>query len=320
MAFFNFPFHIAKDKPAVAVEVQTNFDELRTWILDNLIQKDGSVAMEGPLVLAPGPPGSGEQTVNKAYVDAIIPIGTIWEFGGPAVVGGAPPAHWLWCDGQTYSEGSQQALFNAIKRNFTAASVPTGSFQVPDKRVRVSIGADAREAAKFGIGVTGGQRNSEVFNHQHTVPIHGHGHSISASSNSVWTDHLHDFSGGTAGEGGHSHTSDGGHGTYVFRDGAYNTRYVAPNMDRVNTGGAELALTWGPTVGGNHGHAFSGTTAGVQTNYPNAANHSHTISIAGSVSNQAAFNTTDGGGGTTTVDKNLPPYVAVNYMIYAGPA
>ena len=45
MAFFNYPFHVTKDTPAIASEVQTNFDQLLAWVLANLIQKDGTVAM-----------------------------------------------------------------------------------------------------------------------------------------------------------------------------------------------------------------------------------------------------------------------------------
>lgn len=308
MAIFNFPFHIAKDKPAVASEVQTNFDSLLTWIMDNLVQKDGSTPPTAPVVLPPGPPSAPDQAANKAYVDAIIPIGIIWEYGGATL-----PVNWLWCDGTTYSNTAQPRLSQAIGRAFTDAAIPGTSFQVPDKRTRVAIGADAREPAKFGLGVKGGQRNSELQTHAHVVPIHGHGNtfsvSSSGSSNSVWTDHLHDFS--TAGAGYHTHGWDA-------KGFLYNDVGVSGYGLTQDGGGGIRSATWS----GDGNHAHSGTTGGVQTAYPNAANHSHAItvstSISGGVSNAAAFNTTDNGAGTTLIDKNLPPYVAVNYIIYAG--
>lgn len=302
MAFFNYPASIDKNTPAVATEVQVNFDSVLAWILDNLIQKDGTVPMTGPLVLAPGNPAAPSQAANKAYVDSVIPIGVIWEYGGTVL-----PANWLWCDGSTYTNTSQQKLASAIGRSFTLAAVPAGSFQVPDKRTRVSVGVDAREAAKFGLGVTGGQRNSEVLDHQHQIGPHGHGHSITASSNSVWTDHLHDFGTGTG-------SANHGHG---FGDQSL-IAYHNPNGWATVQGGngTGLSLATFSHDGANHTH--SGTTGGVQAGYPNAANHSHTISIAGGVTNSVAYLTGMGGGGTTSVDKNLPPYIAVNYIIYAG--
>jgi len=312
MAFFNYPFHVTKDTPAIASEVQTNFDQLLAWVLANLIQKDGTVAMTGPLVLAPGDPGAPGHAANKAYVDAQLPVGMMTEFAGTAL-----PAGWLWCNGDTYTNTSQQSLAAAIGRTYTAAAVPTGSFQVPDMRKRSPVGYDATEAAKYGLGVKGGQRDSELLSHAHTTavgtdsPDHTHSMSFMSQAMDRSIDHLH--SGATAGEGGHSHTSNGGHGEYVFRDGAFNTGYHGPPVGYGIPGG--VALTWGPTVGGNHAHSFTTGAADRSLDhlhhisggtYGANARHAHTVTV------------NPNGAGTTLVDKNLPPYIVVNYIIYAG--
>ena len=298
MAFFNFPFHVTKDKPAMAVEVQTNFDELLAWVLANLVQKDGTVSMTGPLVLAPGVPAAPNQAANKAYVDAAIPVGTIHEYAGTAL-----PTNWLWCNGDTHSESAQRPLFNAIGRSFTAAAIPTGSFQVPDKRQRFSVGRDPADAT-FALGNKGGQRNSEIISHQHIVPEHGHG--ASGWSDNRLGAHNHGWSGTTSQNGNHGH--NWGHGTQFW--------WVDPNGWQLPAGQPGPGLGGSPMAAaqwlhdGAHQHTIGGTTDNRDLT------HAHAIGV--SVANQAAFWTQATGAGTTLADKNLPPYLVVNYIIYAG--
>jgi microcystin-dependent protein len=299
MAFFNYPATIDKNTPATANEVQTNFDSLLAWVLDNLVQKDGTVAMTGPLVLSPGEPAAPEQAANKAYVDAIIPIGTIWEYGGASL-----PTDWLWCNGDTYTNTSQPRLAAAIARNFTAAGVPAGSFQVPDKRTRVSVGADAREAAKFGLGVTGGQRNSELQAHFHTVPTHGHG--FGGASTQVDLNHQHPVNIASDGGGAHDH----GWSPEPFL-------YNSPTFSDFGLAGGGNIRTANWSGVGNHTHGVNGHTG--YNHFDGGRYHTHGVGTY-AVSNAPAFNTQETGAGTTLVDKNYPLYVAVNYIIYAGPA
>jgi microcystin-dependent protein len=296
MAFFNYPQSIDRNTPAVANEVQTNFDALLAWVMDNLIQKDGTVAMTGPLVLAPGDPASPSQAANKAYVDKSRLVGEIVMYGGASL-----PTGWLWCDGQTYSNTSQPLLAAAISRNFTLPAVPAGSFSVPDMRKRMPAGADASEAAVFGLGVKGGQRDTEIRAHSHVIPAHGHG--ASGTSNQVDLQHQHPVNIVTNVAGQHGHNL--GHGANLY--------YVEGNQGEGATSVGSLGRAqW--LHDGNHQHSVDGFT-GVN-HFDGGRYHSHTIGVT--VNNQPAFNTENTGPGTTLVDKNLPPYVAVNYIIYAG--
>ena len=258
--------------------------------------------------------------------DSVIPIGTMWEFAGATL-----PPNWLWCDGATYVGTTRPALFATIARTYTAAGVVAGSFQVPDMRGRSTAGANASDAA-YVLGKTGGQRNSELLTHAHTVPIHGHTSSGSGSSGTVSADHSHlssfmsqpmdrsiDHLHGMQ----HTHPPSGGNtqSGWMFRgpgQGGWDPGGSNPNgwggyysngagtyyADRGTTDAADRSL--------DHLHHVYGQSGGI------SANHTHTISVSVTVNNQAAFDVTANGAGTTLVDKNLPPYVAVNYMIYAG--
>jgi microcystin-dependent protein len=304
MASFNYPFNIVKNTPAIAGQVQTNFNDLLTWVMANLIQRDGTVAMTGPLVLAPGEPASPDHAANKAYVDAVIPIGIVWEYAGTSL-----PTGWLWADGATYSNTSQPRLAAALGRNFTDAAVPAGSFQVPDKRKRVSVGADPTDAAVFGLGKKGGQRDSELQVHSHAVPAHGHTAS-GATNGGGWVDHLHHPPSVDDNQiGDHDHNM--GHGRSFYWNN--NNDVLGVNMrgpgDQFWAGLS--ATTW--LNQGSHNHDF---TVGKTGPSDRDLSHNHPLTVT--VNNAAAFATQDAGNGTTLTDKNLPPYIAVNYIIYAG--
>jgi microcystin-dependent protein len=304
MAFFNYPFIVTKDTPAVAVEVQSNFNELLSWLMNNVVQSDGTVPMTGPLVLAPGPPASPAHAANKAYVDAFMPVGVIMGYAGTSL-----PTGWLWCDGTTYTNTSQPLLAAAIGRSFTATAIPGTSFQVPDMRKRSPVGADASEPAVYGLGVAGGQRDSEMLKHFHQVPIHGH----TASSGNDAPDHYHANQGNTGNSvsGLWGHYSAGGHTEVLFRDSAYNTGFAIPTV--ANSGGGGVAVTWGPLVTHpDHYHAVN-RTGGETTGWA-SARHTHSVTV----NDRAAFNTVEAGAGTALIDKNLAPYLAVNQIIYAG--
>ena len=179
MTGFNYPNDITKDTPAIAAEVQGNFDAVLQFILDNMIQRDGTVTMTAPLNLFAAPTVANH-AANKAYVDGIMPVGTILEYAGTVL----PSSQWLWCNGDAYATADKPKLSTAIGRTFTGGSIPQGSFQVPDKRGRVSVGAgtlDGNVLPDRVLGTKGGKADSELLQHLHSVPEHGHGASASGS-------------------------------------------------------------------------------------------------------------------------------------------
>jgi len=290
---------ILNDTPATATNIDYNFQVLQDYINAEVVTTDGSNSISGPLVV--GDPVADNHAATKGYVDGLWFPGLIMDYGG-----GTAPEGWVLCNGGTYSstDPKYRDLFNVIHYDYGDAG--GGNFKVPSFQGRVAMGHYPGGTWAQTLGSTGGQPDSELRDHNHFIPEHGHGHSISASgsSNSVWTDHLHNFSTGDA--GGHTH----GWGAEAF---LYNSAQASGYGLTSDGGGGIRTAVW--SGDGNHSH--TGTTGGVNNNYPDAANHSHiiTVSIAGGVSNQARFLTETYGGGTTFTNKNLPPYTVCNKII-----
>lgn len=117
---------------------------------------------------------SGDSPTVEARFDQMLPVGTIFEFGGQS----PPTGNWLLCDGQSVSTtGIYAALFAVIGYNFGGAG---SAFRLPDFRGKSAVGADTGGA---GVGATGG--NIDVKKHVHTGPEHTH----------TVDDHTHDWSG-----------------------------------------------------------------------------------------------------------------------------
>jgi len=306
MASFSYPGTIDANTPAVASEVQTNFDSLLAWVLANLVQADGSVAMTGPLVLAPGAPASPSHAVNKEYVDGITPVGVIQAYAGTLL-----PSKWLWCNGDTYTTSSKPALSAALGIAYNQPGTPPGSFSVPDLSMRIPAGRDYDGAdAAFALGFKNAatQRNTELVEHVHSVPIHGH--ASSASTNFETQDHVHGLgsAGGTMSNAA-PHTHNFGDGSQIWYSPGSGQGFSP--VSGAGVFHAALATFAGSgAAAGVHTHTLTG-----QTDARSAA-HNHSVSI--SVNDKPAFDTVKAGTATVGTDKNLPPYLVVNYIIYAG--
>lgn len=62
--------NIANGDPASATPVDGNFDTLATFVDQELVNRDGSVAMVGELTLSSSTPSGGLVAASKGYVDA----------------------------------------------------------------------------------------------------------------------------------------------------------------------------------------------------------------------------------------------------------
>ncbi len=110
-----------------------------------------------------------------------------------------------------------------------------------------------------------------------------HGHSMSGTANSAG-DHGHSGSGSTGSAGGHSHS-----------DNAASDRSIFP------TGGATTAA-----------FASSGTTG-------SAGDHSHSVSVSvgSGGSHSHSLSGTVGSAGSDSAHENMPPYLALTYIVKA---
>ncbi len=88
-----------------------------------------------------------------------------------------PPAGWLICDGSSISRATYAALFAVIGTIY--GSVDGDSFNLPDRRGRVSVGKDAGQTEFDALGETGGAKThtltvTEIPSHGHTQDPHNH--------------------------------------------------------------------------------------------------------------------------------------------------
>lgn len=288
---------ILNNTPVNAVDVEFDFNTIEAHINQELINRDGSVAMTGALSLA-GPPTAAQHAASKAYVDSnVVPIGTIWEFAGSVA-----PAGWAFCDGSSKSttDPAYAALFAVIGYRHGGAG---GNFNLPDRRARVAVGFSAGDAVAGTLGAKGGRRDAVLVGHSHGTQPHAHG----ATASVVDLNHLHDLQ-------NHSHDSNVRTGFDLI--GANNVG--ATNAIYPGLGGAALvmqpirptAITQNQVPGG--GNQQTAGPSPNNTGWMDRSNqHGHTITL----DQQSPITTTVG---ETPTNLNYPLYEVVNYMIRIG--
>ena len=98
-----------------------------------------------------------------------LPIGSMIPFGSQENI----PSNWKICDGSAISRETYAELFNVIGTSYGAGDGST-TFNLPDKRGRVSVGLDSNQTEFNTIGKKGGENKhtltpSELPSHSHTV-------------------------------------------------------------------------------------------------------------------------------------------------------
>lgn len=309
---------ILNNTPADAINVDFNFNTVEAHVAQELINRDGSVAMTGPLSLS-GPPTAAQHAATKGYVDtSAIPVGVIWEYAGVTA-----PTGWALCDGSSKSttDPAYAALFAVIGYRHGGSGA---SFNLPDRRARMPVGYAPGDGLLGTLGARGGSRDNSLVQHQHDI-AHAHGHSISATSDVKDTNHRHTIDHGHTATASpvpdHDHKSSTasdvgwwqfGGGTLGPKSvGDFTTGWNASNPTRTSlAGGHTPAIT---VVALSGGYSTYQHQVDSNTNYQ----HSHAITIAGSVT-AAPAGTLSGLQGVAPANTNYPPYEVVNYIIRIG--
>jgi hypothetical protein len=292
MAKMALPYTIINGDPVDAGPVQSNYTTIQQHSNQEMIERGGTVAMVGQLKLA-GNPVAELDAAPKQYVDQLLPVGIITMFGGAtAPVGGV----WLLCDGTQYEATAYPALAAVI------GGVVSGLFRVPNLVNRFPYGG----GGSVGHGATGGTADAVVVAHTHAID-HAHGNTGTTNTDHLhaveWHNHRVDLFTNFAGD----HTHSGQDGPLVQALGA---------GIHVSEGGAGPAFYagWSATsTSGSHQHATNGDTGGATPNtgwQDRTGTHAHTT---------PAFNGASGGAssGESGTGKNLPPYVAISFVIRA---
>ena len=109
------------------------------------------------------PGGGGGGSTNK--FDS-IPVGAQLPFAGTTI-----PSGYLLCDGRAVSRTTYKDLFEVIGTTYGAGDGST-TFNLPDKRGRVSVGLDSNDSDFNIIGKTGGEKKHQLKIEE--MPSHNH--------------------------------------------------------------------------------------------------------------------------------------------------
>jgi microcystin-dependent protein len=131
---------------------------------------------------------SGNYYLNN-YI--LIPYGTIIQSAAISV-----PDGWLDCDGSLILRTDYEDLFNSIGYTYSSFSGSDLSFNVPDLKGRVAVGAGAgagltsRTLSSKGGAETHVLTTGEMPSHNHGVTDPGHAHSYVNNTNDQNTDNV----------------------------------------------------------------------------------------------------------------------------------
>jgi len=194
---------ILNGNPADAILVNDNFTDIRTHVNGELINRDGSVAMQAPLALSAVAPSDPLHAVRLADLGPGgglgFPAGAILDYVGTV----APAGNWLLCDGSLYDgapTGEYASLFAIIGTAFNTGGEGPTQFRVPDFTADGGRGSVGPGASTGNVGDTGGSTDTIVAQHSHPVPEHGHGNNFIVSDRSEFDtksqkdDHTHNWS------------------------------------------------------------------------------------------------------------------------------
>lgn len=221
-----------------------------------------------------------------SFIGSFEPIGSVKMYAGAST-----PSKWLYCDGTPVSRTTYAKLFAVIGTTYGAGDGST-TFNLPDFRGRVPVGmgkGTAADAQTRSLGYAGGTETVTLTVNQ--MPSHTH---VQNSHNHTQNSHNHT-------QNSHNHTQNA-HTHTINVDNGYHP----------GNGG---------TVQGNHAWAVAnsgGTAFSNISNSTTATNNATTATNqATTATNQAATatNQNTGGGGA---HGNMPPYLSVRYIIFAG--
>lgn len=322
------PYDLANYTPADALPVQTNFARVEQHINQELIARDGTVAMTGQLKLADNPIAELD-AVCKRYVDSFLPIGVVLPFGGNVVPGSGM---WAMADGTGRQVVDYPDLYNVLGYRYSPAGTTGGTFHLPNVADRVVVGKGSNQTGAFG-----GSPQSSVANHNHGF---SGSHSGTLDTTKVDTNHkhgmekhTHGISGTAADAGAHGHNLGNNEQLWWVDPNAWRLTNGNPNPADANHQGALMAAaTWKHE--GNHTHTVSGGTGNdsdhatwwQSDSAPGIGDawggqrweHKHQFSFtpAGTVNdNSWLAPSINPSSPITAANSNYPPYVVLSYII-----
>ncbi|RLE16503.1 MAG: hypothetical protein DRJ50_14985 [Actinobacteria bacterium] len=233
------------------------------------------------VVVELGDAPKGEYPDVEARLNAMIPTGTIWFFGG-----GAAPSGWTLCDGQARNGEDPEfaPLFTVIGNAYGGTDAT--DFETPNAKGASFIGMNDVGGVGAALGEVGGQ--IDVKEHTHVQNKHKHANTANQDSHSHDAGTLE-----TAGAGEHGHGIMDGVAAFVrVGAGGASSTYKPPQP-----GSAVLESNELHTVN-DHFHGMVGETEAADPKITMA-------NVDGTATNQ----------NTGAGDNNMNPYVTVLAII-----
>ncbi|CAB4151211.1 Phage tail collar domain containing protein [uncultured Caudovirales phage] len=247
MATFSYTNSFTAGSPAVATQVNANFNDVKAFAVaiasgTNL----DTNAVTGPKI------ASG--AVSYAKLDSTV-TNVLTPIGGVVLyMGVTEPTGWKYCNGQSLTIATYPDLYAALTSGgtvFRYGANPTGStFLLPNLSNRVPVGRGS-EGESYFTGQTGGSKTA-VQSHTHTYTgtvadggSHNHGGSVTSGV------HTHILPISTTPSGTH------GHGTTSRLSAASGTSETFYDFTTASGGGHDHTVT----TQAAHNHTYSGTSA-----------------------------------------------------------
>ena len=276
------------------------------------------------------------EVASKGYVDGLLPVGMMVDFGGPTA-----PTNWLMCDGTVYDRSQHPGLFDVIGTTYNTGGESGVQFRVPDYRNAVAIGP-----GDYALGAAGGSKDAALPSHSHTMGSHQHN---VADHNHAMPEHDHSIPEHRHQVGNHDHSMEHTHNANASSDGEHRHDFLVrlsyqasgtngrPGITNSSGNDAWFSATdaWqgggGVTINGDHTHAItvggsSETRTGKTAPGPNGETgvwYGKTGLEDGNTSNKTGHktNSVDPGDtnskGVTPDGLNYPPFMVANKIIKA---
>ena len=270
------------------------------------------------------------EVASKGYVDALLPVGMMVDFGGPIA-----PTNWLMCDGTVYDRSQHPGLFGVIGTAYNTGGETGVQFRVPDYRNAVAIGP-----GDYALGAAGGSKDAVLPAHEHSVLSHSHGvndhaHTMPSHKHTMGT-HAHS-SASHSHVMNHGHTADDSHEGAHVHDSLVRRDYSASGSTGrpgiTNSSGVDL---WYSQVrsdimaaAGSHNHDvtvnnFTGSTNSTKPGNTGATDPGDTSNVDPGDTHSKTGLTTKGSGDSVTQSAggnaaglNYPPFMTANKIIKA---
>lgn len=278
----------------------TGFTAARMLEIENSTVVDGDIVGDNLILMTRDgtPIDAGVVKGDKGDIGLTgppsAPPGLIRMFAGLV-----PPTGHLFCDGTLKLRADYPELYAAIGTQWGAGDGST-TFGIPNLQQRFPVGKGT-EAWADVVAETGGSKDLIVVAHGHDMT---HTHAVANHSHNAY--HGHSATAWTADVDHHNHPGEGApnnmglvsrQNAYIWGSSDYFNLVISPSGQgaQMHSGGSGLA--------GYHRHGAGADVS--PANFNTGDSGAQTVGFDGNTKST----------GTTGADKNLPPYVVVNFII-----